>query len=354
MRILVYNWRDLRHPLAGGAEVYTDAVAREWVNMGHSVTLFCASVDGEPEREMSRSGYQIVRKGTRHSVYREAKRFWRREGQSNFDLVVEEVNTRPFFCSRFVRNAQVLVLIHQVAREVWFYESAFPMSLIGRYMLEPWWLWRLRSANVVTVSDSSRSSLEHYGLKNVSVVPEGYREPEVPIGEKETEPTLVFLGRLSANKRPDHAIAAFKYVKGWIPEAKMWVIGDGPERSKLERRAVDGVEFLGRVGESEKAKRIYNAHVLLVTSVREGWGMVVTEAALLGTPAVGYKVDGLVDSLLAHGGTCVEQNPKLLAEAACRLILGEVKAIVTNGLSSNAVVPWSTVASALLLISSEA
>ena len=74
MRILIYSWRDLKHPLTGGAEVYTDSVAREWVKMGHSVTLFCAAVVGEPDRETLQSGYQIVRKGSRHSVYREAKR----------------------------------------------------------------------------------------------------------------------------------------------------------------------------------------------------------------------------------------------------------------------------------------
>lgn len=349
MRILIYNWRDLKHPCAGGAEVYTDAVASEWVKMGHSVTLFCAHVEGEPAREVSSNGYQIVRKGSRHGVYREAKKFWTGEGSGSFDLVIDEVNTRPFFCTRFVGGTPTMVLIHQVAREVWFHESFVPVSLLGRYVLEPWWLWRLRNAKVVTVSNSSHRSLEQYGLRNVRVVPEGYREREVTIAEKETQPTLLFLGRLSANKRPDHAIKAFEIVKRTHPDAKLWVIGDGPERRKLERRAVDGVEFLGRVSESEKSKRLSSAQVLLVTSVREGWGMVVTEAAFAGTPAIGYNVDGLRDSLLAHGGGTVDPSPDLLAQEIIKFLSGDLKLPVSVGLKDGGVLLWRDVAEALLV-----
>ena len=48
------------------------------------------------------------------------------------------------------------------------------------------------------------------------------------------------------------------------------------------------------------------AHVLVATSVREGWGLNVSEAAACGTPAIGYSVPGLVDSIPASGGALVE------------------------------------------------
>lgn len=348
MRILVYNWRDLKHPLAGGAEVYTDAVAREWVKMGHSVTLFCAAVDGEPERETSQNGYQIIRRGSRHSVYREAKKFWKSEGRGNFDLVIDEVNTRPFFCSSFVKDSAVLVLIFQVAREVWFYEANIFVAILGRYVLEPFWLKRLRNTQVATISESSKESLQSYGLKNVSVVPIGYESKEMPRVEKEKDPTLVFLGRLSANKRPGDAIKAFEIVKRTIPNAKMWVIGDGPEWAKLERSSIDGVEFLGRLSEAEKFKRLGSAHVLMVTSVREGWGMVVTEAASTGTPAIGYNVDGLRDSLSIHGGITVQSNPTSMAEATIRFCRGKIILLARNDFDSQGLLKWEDVATRLL------
>ena len=94
MRILIYNWRDLTHPKAGGAEVYTDSVARVWSNEGHEVTLFTSAVQDHPDDEVGEGGYRIVRRGGRLGVYREARRFWRREGRGNFDLVIDEVNTK--------------------------------------------------------------------------------------------------------------------------------------------------------------------------------------------------------------------------------------------------------------------
>ena len=62
MRILICNWKDRRHPAAGGAEVYTHECAKRWAEAGHEVTLFCAAVEGEPEVDL-RPGYRIVRRG---------------------------------------------------------------------------------------------------------------------------------------------------------------------------------------------------------------------------------------------------------------------------------------------------
>ena len=136
LRILAYNWRDLAHPRAGGAEVYLQSVAREWVRFGHQVTIFCAAVDDRPARELA-DGVEIIRRGGRLGVYREARRFWRREGDGQFDLVVDCVNTRPFLCPRFVGNVPIVAVIHQVAREIWRYETPWPISVLGRYLLEP-------------------------------------------------------------------------------------------------------------------------------------------------------------------------------------------------------------------------
>jgi glycosyltransferase involved in cell wall biosynthesis len=173
LRILAYNWRDLAHPRAGGAEVYLQSVAREWVRCGHEVTIFCASVDDRPARELA-DGVEIIRRGGRLGVYRQARRYWRREGNGRYDLVVDCVNTRPFHCPRFVENVPIVAVVHQVAREIWRYETPWPISILGRYLLEPAWLRAYRDVPVVTVSESSRESLAKYGLRRVTVVPEGW------------------------------------------------------------------------------------------------------------------------------------------------------------------------------------
>ena len=48
MRILILNWKDTAHPLAGGAEVFTEEVARALAVRGHAVTLLATAVAGRP------------------------------------------------------------------------------------------------------------------------------------------------------------------------------------------------------------------------------------------------------------------------------------------------------------------
>ena len=319
LRILAYNWRDLAHPRAGGAEVYLQSVAREWVKRGHEVTVFSAAVPGKPAEELV-DGVRVIRRGGRIGVYRKARRYWRRDGAGQYDLVLDCVNTRPFLCPRFVRDVPVVALIHQVAREVWRYETPWPVALVGRYLLEPFWLRSYRDVPVVTVSESSRESLAEYGLRRVTVVPEGWVPTAPAPVEKEPVPTVVFVGRLSANKRPEQAIAAFGLARRELPDAQMWVIGSGPEEARLRKLAGPGVTFLGHVPEEVKRERLGRAHALVATSVREGWGLVVTEAAANGTVAIGYDVAGLRDSIGASGGVLTRPDPVSMAAGLVELL----------------------------------
>lgn len=323
MKIFACNWRDLAHPRSGGAEIYVSAVAREWVAMGHDVTLFCAAVKGEPESEIL-SGVKIVRRGGRATVYREARRYWNRQAEHGADLVVDCINTRPFLTPRFVGSTPVVAIIHQVANEVWNFETPWPISTIGRHLLEPHWLREYSAVPVVAVSESTRQSLETYGLQRVCVVPEGWDSQHVPDARnaKEAEPTIIFVGRLSPNKRPEHVLRMFETVSKSVPSAKLWIVGDGPLRKSLERRAPERVTFCGRVSEHEKLARMQRAHVLVATSVREGWGLVVTEAAAMGTPTIAYDVPGLRDSVSHSGGRLTPANPDSLGRAVARALTG--------------------------------
>lgn len=346
MRILIFNWKDLRHPNAGGAEVYTQEVARRWVAAGHEVTLFCAAVDGAPGTE-DVDGVRVVRRGGRFGVYRAARDFYRRSGRGRFDLVVDEVNTRPFGCVGWVRDTPVVALIHQVCREIWYHEMPLPVAVLGRYVLEPMWLRRYRDAPVLTVSPSSRDSLAHYGLRNLTVVPEGINHRRRPDVARADRPTVVFLGRLAKNKGPLAALAAFDLLRRRMPEAQLWVIGDGPLRAAVAAQAPPGVTLFGRVPQAERDELLASAHVLVATSVREGWALVVDEAADMGTPTIGYDRPGLRDSVPAAGGLLVEPTPAALAEALERMLPQWMAAPATEGWAGGAV-DWDTVADTVL------
>jgi glycosyltransferase involved in cell wall biosynthesis len=339
VRILIFNWKDLAHPLAGGAEVFTEEVARALVASGHEVTIFASAVSGRAERETV-EGVRIVRRGRRLGVYRAARRFWAEQEKGAYDVVVDEINTRPFLTPRFVRETPIVALIHQLAREIWSYEMPFPVSVLGRYVLEPWWLRTYRRIPAMTVSHSSADSLGRYhGWRDITVVPEGLAAHRLPAVSKESEPTVVFLGRLVAMKRPEDALQAFELLRGHAPGARLWVVGDGPLETRLRASAGQGVSLLGRLGREELWDRLARAHVLVATSIREGWGLNVSEAAACGTPAIGYRVPGLVDSVPASGGALVEPSPTALGGALVEFFAGRL--VLEPRVST---VPWAEVA----------
>lgn len=317
MRILVLSWKDTTHPAAGGAEVYTREISRAWAALGHDVTWFCAAVEGQPAEEV-RDGVRVLRRGGRFGVFAAARRWYGREGYGRFDIVVDEVNTRPFLAPRWAAGTPVVALIFQVCREIWSFEMPAPLALLGRHVLEPHWLRLYRDVPTLTISESSRASLFNYGLRQIEVVGVGVPALRRPDVGREAVPTLLFVGRLADNKRPSAAVEAFSLLRDRMPDARLWVVGDGPDRLRLAAAAPPGVTFFGRVNEEAKQQVMARAHALVVTSVREGWGLVVDEAAAMGTPSIGYDVPGLRDSIEAAGGVLVAPAPSELADAIAK------------------------------------
>ena len=115
--------------------------------------------------------------------------------------------------------------------------------------------------------------------------------------------TPLALGRLAEYKRIDLLLRLWDRVRP-VVGGRLVIAGDGPQRGYLESLAGPGVSFTGRVSEEEKHRLLGAAWLLLHPAQIEGWGIVITEAALRGTPAVGFDVPGLRDSV-AHGQTGV-------------------------------------------------
>ena len=321
LRLLWFNWRDIKHPDAGGAEVFTHEVALRLAKKGYDVTQFAARFPNSSKQEEI-DGLKIIRDGGKYTVYNKAKHHYEINNQ-DYDIVIDEINTRPFLTPKFVTDKPILAIFHQLAREFWFYETLFPLNYLGYYYLEKKWLSYYRNTPVITVSNSSKDDLRAMGLKKIFIVPEGLNvTPLSSVKEKDTSPTIVFIGRLKKAKLPDHAIEAFKLIKEEIKDAKMLIIGSGYMRDRLENSKVRDVSFYGNVTDDIKYNLLSKAHLVLVPGVREGWGLVVTESNAMGTPAVAYNVPGLRDSIKDEvtGVLTKENSPFALFKSALRLL----------------------------------
>jgi glycosyltransferase involved in cell wall biosynthesis len=295
-RILILNWRDISHPRAGGAEKVTHEVARRWAAWGHHVTLFCAAYPGGARQE-SIDGVQVVRRGRQHTVHWHGYRRYAAHVCGRYDLIVDEVNTIPFFAPLYAREP-VIMYSNQLARDVWRYEAAWPLSTLG-YVAEPLYLQAYRRTPIMTISRSTEQDLRGLGLRGPCYLIPMSVDTQAPVTlppleTKEDSMTLAFVGRVVPSKRVDHIIRALDILRrNGIPDARLWIIGslDEAYRRQLDRLIAcrglaNCVTFWGRVDDPIKERLLARAHVLVMTSVREGWGLVVTEANVLGTPAV--------------------------------------------------------------------
>jgi glycosyltransferase involved in cell wall biosynthesis len=264
LKILIFNWRCWLNPAMGGAEVFTHEVAKRWSDNGHDVTLFTSEFP-KCKKEETLDGIHVVRSGGRFSVYLQAIKYYKKISTPGHDVVLDEVNTMPFFAPKFVDpKTKVVALIHQLAREYWHYETPFPVNYFGYYCLENSCLRSYVNVPTLTVSESSRSDLVSLGFRKVFVVSEGLNfEPLDAMPKKSAFPLVVYSGRLRKAKRPDHAINAFKEVKARIPEAQLWIIGNGPFLPDLKKIAGAGVKFFGNIDNDQRRKINAQAWVLL-------------------------------------------------------------------------------------------
>lgn len=326
MHILFCNWRDTRNPEGGGSERYVETVAAGLVRRGHQVTIACAEHANAPREEV-RDGVRFVRRGSKMDIY--LRTFGRvllgRYGR--VDLVVDVQNGLPFF-TRLATRRPVVVLVHHVHREQW--PVVYP-GLIGRI---GWWIEsrvapRLyRRSRYVAVSAATRSELVELGIapERISVVHNG-NDP-APSGRLEADggQRLVVLGRLVPHKQVEHAIDALASVRVTHPETHLDIIGDGWWEPQLRSHAAevgvaDAVTFHGFVTDDVKHRLLSQASVMLLPSLKEGWGIVIGEAGSHRVPTVAYaSAGGTTESIDHKSSGLLVDTPEELTRATQDLL----------------------------------
>lgn len=287
-RIVFLARRDLGNPAAGGSELLIDRIADGLTAQGHEVTLVC----GGPAAERS---YRVVSAGGDAAHFLRARRTFQRE-IGECDLLVEVCNGMPYLAPLWHRGP-TLCFVNHVHTELWGMRYPAPAARLGR-RLEHWALSGNHRDNLkVAVSGSTAEALRGLGVPGdqIRIVHNGVEEPD-PIVPDSPEPLFLAMGRLVEYKRVDLLLRLWERVRP-VTGGRLVIIGDGPERAGLEAMAGPQVVFTGHIGEAEKHRLLCQAWMLLHPSLVEGWGLVVTEAAARGTPAVGFDIPGLRDSV---------------------------------------------------------
>lgn len=327
MRILILNWRDIKNPQGGGAEILTHEMAKRWAKWGHQVIQISAGFPGA-EKEESIEGVKIIRLGRWWNVHLFAFFYYWRNLREKVDIIVDEVHWTPFFSVLYSRK-KIVLLVCEVANKLFFKVFPYPLAVIGR-LIEKIYLYLYKDMATLVISPSTKKDLIKEGFKEekITIIPMGLSTPKnLKIYHRERKPTVIYLGRINKQKGIEDAIAAFNLVKQKLPQSQFWIVGSGKKEyvQKIKNKITDlklpSVKFFGFVSEREKYRLLSKAHLLVVPSFHEGWGLIVPEAGFVGTPAIVYNVAGLRDVVQNnYNGKVVATNPQDMARACLTLL----------------------------------
>ncbi len=303
MRILHLAYEDPAQPGSGGGSVRTHEINRR-LSGRHEITAIVAGYPGaEPRVD---EGVRWVPLGTRTGTKLDQLSYFALLGrairQFPHDLVVEDFGA-PFsvgFAPLWTRKPVVASVQWLFAREM-RRKYRLPFDWVERVGL-PWY------DNFVAVSGWLADEL---GARRpdarVEAIPNGI-EPAAFMTPSYPPEHLLFVGRLdTAQKGCDLLLAVVAEVRAVLGERmpRLIIVGDGPDRERLERQAEDlklsaQVTFRGRVTGAEKYELMARSYAVLMPSRFETFGMVAVESQAAGAPIVTFDIGPLAE--VAGGG----------------------------------------------------
>lgn len=306
MHVVALNWRDLKNPLGGGAEVHMEEILRQLGRRGHRCTLLTSRYPGAAAEEQA-DGYRIVRGGHEFDFNLAVPWLYRRLAVADPpDIVLDDINKIPFYSPLWVRRVPVLAVIpHLMGATV--FQEVNPLLATAVFAAERPVRFVYRRCDFEVISDSTREDLIARGFPaaRIHVVHCGIdraRYRADPTVAKTAQPSLVYVGRIKRYKAVEHAIEALALVRRAQPDATLTIVGDGDGMATLRARTaalgLDGaVRFAGFLPHEEKVRLLQAAHVVVNPSVKEGWGLTNVEANACGTVCVAADSPGLRDSV---------------------------------------------------------
>ena len=141
-------------------------------------------------------------------------------------------------------------------------------------------------------------------LPKVRVIPNPL--PEIKTGKVKKENLILYVGRLDCvEKRIDRVIDVWRNVSPKLADWKLEIVGDGPDRLRLERRAI-GMQRISFKGFQDPGPYFSRAKILLLTSDFEGFGLVLVEAQSAGCVPISFaSFPSVTDIINGHNGVAV-------------------------------------------------
>ncbi|MCB1258116.1 MAG: glycosyltransferase family 4 protein [Microthrixaceae bacterium] len=331
-------WRDLDDDEAGGSEVHAHNIASIWTQSGLHVTMRTSAAIGLPSSDV-RDGYSVSRKAGRYGVFVRSPLSEIAGRLGPCDALVEIWNGMPFLSPLWWRGPRAIWL-HHVHGPMWGMTLGKSLAWVGDSIESRIAPPLYRGQPIVTLSESSRQEIiEELKVPrdNVSVIMPGVDPYFTPGGAKSSTPLAVAVGRLVPVKDFHRLVRIVARVHEAVPDFELVIVGEGYERDSItqligELGAESYIRLAGRVTDEELRDLYRRSWMAVSASIREGWGMTLTEAAACGTPSVATDIAGHFDAVAADkSGILGTSDDELVAAMVSVATDRDLRARLTEG-----------------------
>ena len=332
------GWRDLDDDEAGGSEVHAHNIASIWAQSGVQVTMRTSAAVGQPSSTV-RDGYKVSRKAGRYGVFPRSALAEITGKLGPCDGLIEIWNGMPFGSPIWWRGPRAIWL-HHVHGPMWAMTLPGPVAKVGVAIEEKIAPPFYRHQPIVTLSPSSKKELVEdlgFDADRVSVITPGVDPFFTPGETRSATPLAVAVGRLAPVKDFPRLIRIMAGVRKNVPDLELVIVGEGFERDLIlstiaEYHAQDWVQLAGRVSDEELRSLYRRAWVAASASIREGWGMTLTEAAACGTPTVATNISGHADAVdVGRSGLLATTDDELIQIMTSVLTNTELRSKLQQG-----------------------
>jgi glycosyltransferase involved in cell wall biosynthesis len=297
------------YPYMGGGEEWFRHVALGLVGLGHSVEVFAFPMSDAPSTEIM-GGVRVTRAGMfvidkwrpyfKRAISHGLTFFFHPIRNSKCDVAIGQGSALlGAFPLLWARHIPTVCVVHDIYG---LHDSIRDKGLVrgvARYFAVERLLHKLPFVAWITVSEATKKKLEHLGVPStrITIVRNGIDEKLLHYKPEERSNNIAYLGRLIKHKHPEDLIQALTLLDTGLKWTAN-IAGEGellPELQTLSRQLglEDRVQFPGRIDEEAKAKLLSSSSCLVLPSMAEGWGVVLTEAAAVGTPSIAYDIPGV-------------------------------------------------------------
>jgi glycosyltransferase involved in cell wall biosynthesis len=309
MKLRVALLPEYFYPYIGGGEEWFRHIASGLADLGHFVEVFAFPMSGVESHEsmgrvqVTRAGLFVIDKWQpyfKRAVSHILTFFFHPVRNSKCDVAIGQGSALlGAFPLLWARHIPTICVVHDIYGLNDSIREKGLMKGVARYFAVERLLHKLPFAAWIAVSQATKKKLERLGVPStkITIVRNGIDANLLHHTPGNKRSSITYLGRLVVHKHPEdlmHALSLLDPNLKWTAN----IAGEGellPLLQRLARRLglEDRVQFLGRIDEKAKVKLLSSSSCVVLPSMAEGWGVVLTEAAAVGTPSIAYDVPGV-------------------------------------------------------------